>query len=99
MDKPKHTPGPWRVTAAKDTVRCDTVPNVGMVAECLGFERYRREADAHLIAAAPELLDALKACAEAIRHAEAERDPYNRLMPPLALQMAEEAIRKATGEE
>ena len=69
----KHTPGPWKVGThhivltqdcpSVDGARADSIY---CIADC-GFEKpyHRRgeqEANAHLIAAAPELLEALRLC-------------------------------------
>ena len=60
-----HTPGPWKRVAQDDSVwadrfgrqvaHCMSRPGVGML-----HARGEREANARLIAAAPELLDALR---------------------------------------
>jgi hypothetical protein len=74
----KHTPGPWIVTG--NFIDCDTPPCRIAVA----LASPEMEANARLIAAAPELLEALKAC-----------EPWcndNR-----AVVMAREAIAKAEG--
>ena len=75
-----HTPGPWRR-------RGDTVigPIGNVIAECCGYsvmaedEAQRkqggREANAALIAAAPDLLDTLEAAIGRIEIANAEGDP------------------------
>ena len=51
---PSHTPGPWRVEADRQGLECVVGPK-GVVADTIGSE-----ANARLIAAAPELLDALR---------------------------------------
>jgi len=62
-----HTPGPWKAiewaTNARTTVVSDARVGRIVVAECSGQGRHTNEslADAQLIAAAPELLDALQA--------------------------------------
>ena len=56
MDETKHTPGPWHVT------ECDGEYSINWP-DCVGikpFKDERRKANAYLIAAAPELLEALK---------------------------------------
>ena len=60
MSAPKHTPGPWGYDGAYDVVMRD---DVGAWIACVNFEHVDEEqavADAHLIAAAPEMLEALK---------------------------------------
>lgn len=70
MNEPKHTPGPWSVR--KNDHSCVSGPRMSIdgsgrkigtftVASCLGYKD-EREANARLIAAAPELLKALQAC-------------------------------------
>ena len=66
MNTTKHTPGPW-VVKDRDTV---VGPQGNVVAECCGYsvqatdkDQVRqggREANAHLIAAAPAMYEALK---------------------------------------
>lgn len=58
----KHTPGPWRVSKQRPhMVERDIEPGVATVATC--HDPSRASADAHLIAAAPDLLEA---CAQFI---------------------------------
>jgi hypothetical protein len=65
MDKTQHTPGPWRAFHANSSICVDAaepiqrVEDLGeaMFVECFGLNR---EANARLIAAAPELLEALE---------------------------------------
>lgn len=70
----KHTPGPWAyrdnghffdVGVARD---CSVVPIYPAV--CIGVSRHQ-EADARLIAAAPELLEALKDALSALKYIRA----------------------------
>ena len=74
----KHTPGPWTITGVSQetgslSVGTDTpriviavVPNAASAgAIILGRAPDTQWANAHLIAAAPEMLEALKAIAEA----------------------------------
>jgi len=95
----KYTSGPWRYW----TCRIDS--NTGMenyvqFANPNGYVfraplYYLREEDARLIAAAPDLLEALKAMVDAYRHhdglgADLESEPWTKA--------ALDAIFKATGE-
>lgn len=73
MSKAKHTPGPWE--AVGNLVRSpmfqpDGLPRGVQIVECMDgyFQPFTEEAkaNAHLIAAAPELLDALEACRDAL---------------------------------
>lgn len=58
----KHTPGPWRVEP--DSSHFDSLTTIAngsaRVAEAAGRTLAECEANAHLIAAAPDLLEALK---------------------------------------
>ena len=61
----KHTPGPWRVTEYqpnKRTTRRQSLIWGQQVSPLATVENGPREANANLIAAAPELLEALKLC-------------------------------------
>lgn len=69
MTEPKHTPGPWRV----DPDYPWDIQNADGSLEIASVNPYRREdgedgevgdADARLIAAAPDLLEALRVIAE-----------------------------------
>ena len=88
MSESKHSPGPW------DTDELTIFSNQGdSVAECSerdpGF-RAERRANARLIAAAPDLLEAL---VEMVR----QEDEYGEAtVHPVVLAMARAAIQKAT---
>ena len=62
MRKSKHTPGPWRVVrvAAGFTIRAASRAVATLPSLVVRGRRQQAEADAHLIAAAPELLEALQ---------------------------------------
>ena len=51
-----HTPGPWKIHTEKGKIGILTENNVDHLATCYGF---RKEQNARLIAAAPDLLDAI----------------------------------------
>jgi hypothetical protein len=53
----QHTPGPWWVGPH---YKSDVESGEGRITECRPLQTPRAIANAHLIAAAPELLDALK---------------------------------------
>jgi hypothetical protein len=109
----QHTPGPWRLTLeptelpgvnVRFCIDTDYAINIagGQSQEHLGgasgaiFEEECR-ANARLIAAAPELLEALKAM---LSHT-AELDPMQGYRPEedfIAVKQASAAIAKATGE-
>ena len=52
-----HTPAPWKIHTEKGKIGILTENNVEHLATCYGF---RKEQNARLIAAAPELLAALE---------------------------------------
>ena len=69
-----HTPGPWKVYNASDLIRkpgsvaAERIGTpINTVVECNGYDLVMTEGDAHLIAAAPDLLAACEAALEAIR--------------------------------
>ena len=84
----QHTPGPWRYLPGDGLAWRPSVQRAtegGFVVQ--GSSREREEADAKLIAAAPDLLEAL----QHLMVAHGEQLDY-------AFQQAQEAIAKATGE-
>lgn len=96
-----HTPGPWHQADAHGRIATGTCIQADgdnyLVASCTGY--YGREgavANARLMAAAPERLDALKASRQEIRAlvAAAGAGVYT----AGALAAADAAIAKATGE-
>lgn len=91
MSDTKHTPGPWTCSLHSELPeRTHEVVTAGeSVADVTG------EANARLIAAAPDLLAALDACAEMLG------DSYNELgyaCAPRCYRDAREAIAKARGQ-
>ena len=64
MSEAKHTPGPWNVD--KDMIRAvDPITSIACICDVawpLGNLQECPEANAHLIAATPDLLEALKDC-------------------------------------
>lgn len=105
MNEFKGTPGPWSVTGDPDSFSgvCVEAEKEGIIhwviADRIGghilgeeYDDYSEvEANARLIAAAPELLEAL------IRLSEAARDMHGYLEG--AVSQAEDAIAKALGEK
>lgn len=90
----KHTPGPWAVV--EKTTNYGTKEKLASVQAGAGFVAQRiGEADAHLIAAAPELLAALIECADWLEDEFAGR-PQGDSEP--FLDRARAAIAKAKGE-
>lgn len=55
MNKTKHTPGPWKIQQEEkgSSIRSEDSRLLGAIAKC-------HDQDAHLIAAAPDLLEALQ---------------------------------------
>ena len=91
-----HTPGPWYLNP-----RGFVVQSTGDIVTRLE-ESYNKEDDARLIASAPELLKALKGCADALREAGKDFAQANRLaarpnLYELHEQAARAAIAKARG--
>lgn len=72
MNRPWHTPGPWIAVGAWVEHPDDNTPDI---CNCDPFSMYQEGrsdkevcANARLIAAAPDLLEALKACDEAMAY-------------------------------
>ena len=97
----KHTPGPWAFVdghypCMKEVIGPSFRISIVMSATDLDFNDFlKRSADAHLIAAAPDLLEALQQCAESMRDAFPDFDHFDRP----AYKAAVDAIAKATGEK
>ena len=81
----KHTPGPWEATGAEvwgtHAMRFNlTTGGTPMIATVCKHEDAERafpyEANARLIAAAPELLEALRQCAEVLEHTAGSTTGY-----------------------
>ena len=90
MKTTKHTPGPWVVGNVGEVVAGGIT-----LADVYGDEE-QADADAYLIAAAPDLLEACEMLAEAQRRADAgERDGFGCYVD--AVDMARAAIAKAKG--
>ena len=93
MTQGKHTPGPWRVSYERGNTQIRTADNTSIMSD----ETYYpwvpdNPSDWDLIAAAPEMLEALHNMVELAR-------PYMRDDVQLqALQDARAAITKATGD-
>lgn len=101
-----HTPGPWRVTADGYIAGQGFVPIRTPYRENAfkdgparsGHPEAEVQANARLIAAAPELLEALEACLDAIGSWEPEEDPYYVTMARAAIAKARENPRFELGE-
>jgi hypothetical protein len=92
MSAGKHTPGPWKASFTKIT---DVVAGNGaLIAKCERLNGLvNLQANQRLIAAAPDLLEALKRCAGALGVVS----PGGRDDPDVLAARA--AIAKATGEQ
>ena len=99
--KPKHTPGPWIAEEVGSTGGENPVPVVEVVTAD-GYERvceYVSKDDARLIAAAPELLDALIDMLATAEHAYTVRASDGAEITHPAVTRARAAIAKATGRD
>jgi hypothetical protein len=87
MSMSKHTPGPWRpvTDGISHWVEID-----GIIAMVMNCRHKQAQSKAALIAAAPELLEALKVALDA---------SWDGPMPDYARDKACAAIAKATGED
>lgn len=88
----KHTPGPWRFTSRPHDgnymrIHCSSDPNEGD-----NLRGYCGEANARLIAAAPDLLEACKAMLACCYDLERNDETI------AAVETTRAAIAKATGE-
>lgn len=86
----KHTPGPWRITAQGKHVV--SVEDGRICAAPEHMAKWNWDANARLIAAAPELLEALELIANT--------DPVEAALDPQrAVRVARAAIAKAEGQQ
>lgn len=71
----KHTPGPWKIIDhGEDTISItDAVQDEGVCVVGSAYERTTIKANAKLIAAAPELLDALVNCLDMLEAGDREQ--------------------------
>ena len=79
MNENKHTKGPWFVDGGLESVFTEVEGEGGLTTICdlpewLGEYQQEREANAHLIAAAPELLSSLEAAMEYIYRTPCDPD-------------------------
>jgi hypothetical protein len=94
----QHTPGPWKVKAGSNAVLagrkqiCSHVNAASVLPVNIVEDHKIAEANARLIAAAPELLEALKKFALKHRHTYGLDGAWDE-----EITMAEKAIAKATG--
>lgn len=92
MSNNQHTPGPWKHTGGFDRYEEIYSANGVNVAQMHSINFAQRKADARLIAAAPELLEALR-----VMVGFAESDDFDGAPSLAALRNAQAAIRKAEG--
>jgi len=98
----KHTPGPWRVRNCQTAVLVDVVRNgeamlIALVADNDSrgdTETERKMNNAQLIAAAPQMLEALEACADYWHIKHNPGDEHGELLS-LSAERAQRLIRVA----
>ena len=101
----KHTQGPWTVSNETDISGIENDPENGCVGPVdvahvyLRTVQGRTEANARLIAAAPDLLEALEWCAETLAVFVADGSAAPESVIGKNLTTARAAIAKATGEK
>jgi hypothetical protein len=94
-----HTPGPWRVTeyGGEIAIHAEDNSKIALPEKWFASDRAEAEANARLIAAAPELLAALgKLAPYALQRAETE-PPFTAKYARADYEIARAAIAKATG--
>jgi hypothetical protein len=102
MTERKHTPGPWKAEPDEADEICILQDSTGLIVTYAFPNGKEREANARLIAAAPELLEALQ---DLLDEAEASHgiamavQGYPRLPWPDEFVAARAAIVKATGDK
>ena len=94
MSKTNYTPAPWAVDGTIAAENLDVISKGGRVAmlDCDDIDADTLEANARLIAAAPDLLEALQVAESELRYHAATRNSE-------ALEIVRAAIQKATGGE
>lgn len=100
----QHTPGPWEWAKDRDDEFTFLKGDGRYVLspECVstGYTWVSvSDADASLIAAAPELLKALKACRSCIDELMGDSDPLEETSALIACQLASAAIAKAEAQQ
>lgn len=102
MSESKHTPGPWKWwTTHEGSHRINPEEGGLVIASCDTRNpfSYEQEANARLIAAAPDLLEALKDLLDTSVWADAEGNVTIRLSGEPAVKRAIAAIAKAEGRD
>lgn len=101
----KHTPGPWWTTdhgirdAGGYIAHTNSVQHYAGQEERYAFEVAQRAADKRLIAAAPDLLEALEWCADTLAVFVEDGSAAQDSVVGTNLTAARAAIAKATGEQ
>jgi len=91
MKQPKHTPGPWIVETYHNGL-FKIIKELDKTKSLSGQVWTRLEADAQLISAAPEMLEALEVMVSVYSEISQLKETY-------AMQKAKDAIAKARGEK
>jgi hypothetical protein len=97
MPEHKYTPGPWEIQKADDAYCIASIGNLVIMPAVGKVKHDNSEADARLIAAAPELLDACTALIDYDESAE-DGDVSMIMAYAKATRLARKAIAKATGQ-
>ncbi len=95
----KHTPGPWKYDETWALIHAEHGSEIAAVHAARGT-RGEAQANAHLIAAAPDLLAALEAFADNVSDDEDDYPDYEAYKQTKRLEkQAREAIAKATAQQ
>ncbi len=97
MSNAKHTPGPWIVEQVSGAIEVCNEETLFTVARC-GIGNGVSEANARLIAAAPELLAALERTADVLEYYNENKGPTRDSALCDLFAIARAAIAKAKGE-
>ena len=94
MTQTQHTPIPWKLSVHENIVYNDAKPDDIVICGSI-----RSKYDAHLIAAAPDMLAALEECLLLLEREFDEHGTENpRNYERVCLDLAQSAIKKARGE-
>lgn len=91
MPEHKHTPGPWVIQKADDAYCIASVGNLVIMPTAGKVKHDNSETDARLIAASPDLLEALERLLEVVEQHDTPLSDPERIA-------ARAAIAKATGQ-
>lgn len=97
MSEAKHTPGPWQWTQHFDPTISIYKDGFGQIARLYDSSVGTGKANARLIAAAPDLLEALKTLVPMLDEWHKEHPAHVGDKEPHAIKAASAAIAKATG--